>query len=84
MKNKLANADHQLMQSFKYRTTPTPAPAKVEEPKAPALPAAVDHVVCAALHLADIVMTPRQRDLADRIYELACALEYTYIYPEEG
>jgi hypothetical protein len=42
------------------------------------LPVAVDHVVCAALNLADIKMTPDQRDLADRTYELASALESTY------
>jgi hypothetical protein len=73
--DKIGSADHQLMQSFKYRNAPPAPPAP---PLAPSLPMAVDHVVCAALNLADIEMTVEQRALADRIYELANQLELTY------
>ena len=41
-------------------------------------PKEVDAVVCAALNLADIEMTPVQRALSDEIYELASRLEDTY------
>jgi hypothetical protein len=42
------------------------------------LPMAVDHVVCAALLLADLPMDTDQRQLAERIYDLAAQLESTY------
>lgn len=43
------------------------------------LPDEVEAVLCAALNLADIAMTPQQRALSDEIYSLASSLENTYI-----
>jgi hypothetical protein len=64
---------------------PTRALALAPAPPATVLPVAVDHLVVAALTvLDDKKLTATQRDLADRIYELASSLEDTYTYGDES